>query len=107
MTYPKPEPRKKTKARKKRAKAKNTKSIRAAVFNRDGYVCRCCDRRQAESMHEIVPRSLGGKVSMENSIAVCGSGTTGCHGKLQQHKIDVFCGSVVGAEGALLFVDRS
>lgn len=40
------------------------------------------------SVHELVFKSLGGKVSLENSVTVCGSGTTGCHGYLQSHEID-------------------
>jgi 5-methylcytosine-specific restriction endonuclease McrA len=87
VACPKPEPRKRVKAREKRAESKQVKAIRAAVFERDRFLCRCCGHRPAESMHEIRPRSLGGKVSMENSIASCGSGTTGCHGRLQSHRI--------------------
>jgi hypothetical protein len=40
-------------------------------------------------MHECKPRSLGGDISIENSIAVCGSGTTGCHGFAQRHEFIV------------------
>jgi hypothetical protein len=43
----------------------------------------------AESVHEIVPKSLGGKVSLENSIPVCGDGVRGCHGLLQRHEVIV------------------
>lgn len=53
-------------------------------------------------MHELVFRSLGGKVSRTNSVAVCGSGTTGCHGHLQGHRI-AFVDWGMGAEGPLTF----
>jgi hypothetical protein len=81
--------RKQAKGKQERAESKQVKAIRAAVFERDRYLCRCCGHRPAESMHEIRPRSLGGKVSLENSIAACGSGTTGCHGFMQSHQIRV------------------
>jgi 5-methylcytosine-specific restriction endonuclease McrA len=60
-----------------------------AVFARDRETCRICRIRPAESMHEIVPRSLGGKVSLANSIAVCGDGVRGCHGFAQRHEIRI------------------
>lgn len=99
---PKPEPRKRTKRRAKREKADRITEMRLYVFARERNLCRCCRLRPAESMHEIRPRSLGGKVSKTNSIALCGSGTTGCHGFCQTHQIAVFCLSV-GAEGDVLF----
>lgn len=44
-------------------------------------------------MHEDRPKSLFGNrneaISLENSLAVCGSGTTGCHGHLQAKRIKV------------------
>jgi hypothetical protein len=39
-------------------------------------------------MHEVKPRSLGGTISIDNSIACCGSGTTGCHGFAQRHEFE-------------------
>lgn len=81
--------RKQVKAKRERGESKAVKAVRLAVFERERNMCRCCGHRKADSMHEIRPRSLGGKVSLENSIAVCGSGTTGCHGHLQGHRIRV------------------
>jgi len=54
-------------------------------------------------MHELVFRSLGGKRSASNSIAVCGDGVRGCHGLLQRHEIKWQDRDGVGAEGLLLF----
>jgi hypothetical protein len=76
-------PRKRTKARKVRVNRAAVRDVRAYVFAREREICRCCRFRPAESMHEIKPKSLRGKVSRINSIAVCGSGTTGCHGHLR------------------------
>lgn len=103
IACPKPTPRRILKARRKRQAAKVVKAVRAYVFEREGGMCRCCVTRRAESMHEIIPRSLGGEVSRTNSIAVCGDGTCGCHGKLQRHEIRVEMGSKNGAEGLLYF----
>jgi hypothetical protein len=89
LAHPKPEPRKRSKARLARTRRAHVAAVRAYVFAREQNVCRCCGIRAAESMHEIRPRSLGGKVSRENSIACCGSGTTGCHGFMQNHEISV------------------
>ena len=79
-----------------------SKAAKRAVMERDQHRCRVCGK-EAESVHELRFRSLGGKVSLENSIAVCGSGTTKCHGKLQRHRILVI-GS--NANGTLTFVER-
>ena len=64
-------------------------TIRRAVFERASDICEICHRRRAESMHEVKPKSLGGIVSLDNSIAVDGSGTTGCHGFAQRHEVIV------------------
>lgn len=69
-------------------KSTNKKAIRAKLFPEDIVVlCVCCRRRRAESMHEMKPESTGGIASELNSVPVCGSGTTGCHGHLQRHNI--------------------
>lgn len=104
LALPKPESRKRVKAREDRAYAKHVKAIRAAVFARERGICRCCGYVAAESMHEIVFRSQGGKVSMENSIAVCGDGVRGCHGRLQRHEYTVrLISKRNGAQGGLAF----
>src|SRR3954451_3813241 len=103
VACPKPEPRKRTKARKVRVSRAAVRDVRAYVFAREREICRCCRFRPAESMHELRPRSLRGKVSRTNSVAVCGSGTTGCHGYLQANEIR-WHGDWRGAEGTLMFV---
>ena len=104
---PKPPKRSTVKAREKRQHHKHVADVRAYVFARENGICRCCGKRSAESMHEILPRSLGGTVSHENSIALCGSGTTGCHGLMQQHHITVGSTDQAGADGELFFVART
>lgn len=37
------------------------------------------------SLHHVVPRSQGGDDVEENLVSVCGSGTTGHHGLLEDH----------------------
>lgn len=100
---PKPLPRRITKARKKRAHAMTVSEVREYVFARERNICRCCRKRPAESMHEIVFRSQRGKVSKKNSIAVCGDGVRGCHGFLQRHEIEV-SETPMGAESTLWFL---
>lgn len=89
FAQPKPIGRKTLKARAKRQHADRVSEVREYVFEREHGWCRCCETREADSMHEIRPRSLGGKVSRHNSIALCGSGTTGCHGLIQSHKVEI------------------
>lgn len=105
FAFPKPEPRVRTKARADRKAAGTTKDVRGYVFARERDLCRCCRIRPAQSMHEIKPRSLGGKVSRKNSIATCGElvGTEECcHTYLQTRQITVGSG-ILGAEAELYF----
>jgi len=104
---PKPEPRKKAKARKLRLHRMHVHDIRDYVFMRERNICRCCRAREAHSMHEMKPRSIGGQYSRKNSIAVCGTGTTMCHGFLQQHKIEWETNPMVGAEGFIVFTPKT
>jgi hypothetical protein len=67
--------------------SEHIKTIREAVFERDDYRCRLCLWHRADSMHELQFASLVGDrlkaTTLENCLAVCGGGTTGCHGLLQ------------------------
>lgn len=87
--FPKPPSRKKTQRLARQTYADHVAAVRAYVFGRERGICRCCRVRPAESMHEIVFKSLGGKVSRKNSIAVCGDGVQGCHGFIQRHAITI------------------
>lgn len=63
-----------------------SKAVKRAVMERDAHTCRVCGK-PAESVHELRFQSLGGKVALANSIAVCGDGVRGCHGKLQRNRL--------------------
>jgi hypothetical protein len=82
------QPRVLLKALKDKAEEKHRKDIKAKVFARDKGKCRVCGS-QADEMHELDFRSLGGKRSLENSIAVCIFRGNNCHRYLQTHAIDV------------------
>tara|TARA_R110000824_G_scaffold8899_3_gene40409 strand:- start:19756 stop:20097 length:342 start_codon:yes stop_codon:yes gene_type:complete len=82
--FPKPIPRKKEKRQREAKNREWVSWVRVKVFEREKNQCRVC-QQQAEEMHEMRFRSLGGLVSLKNSIAVCRS----CHRDLQQHRIDV------------------
>ncbi len=78
--------------------------VRVYVFARERNLCRVCRLRAAVSRHELRFRSLGGKVTRENCVAVCGDGVHGCHGHLQAHRILYdFETPIKGAEGTILF----
>lgn len=105
VACPKPtKTRKQLKDRRHRAESATTKAVRLAVFDREQSTCRCCKVRLAESLHEIKPRSLGGKRTLSNCVALCGSGTTGCHGFVQSYRI-VTIGR--DAEQALTFIPQT
>jgi hypothetical protein len=96
MTLVKPkrgEYRRQLKARRRAERKAKNEAVRPVVFSRAHGFCECCKRRRAETMHEDRPKSLFGNrsdaISEDNSYAVCGSGTTGCHGYLQRHEIVV------------------
>lgn len=102
----KPEHHQKTKRREKREQSDRDSDIRKYVFARERNICRCCRCRPAESRHELQFRSLGGKVSRTNCVAVCGSGTTGCHGFLQRLRIAWGAASIRRAEDTLYFTPK-
>lgn len=87
---PKPEPRQRTKARKDRQTAAHVRQVRAVVFHEHANRCVVCGW-PADSLHEIRPSSVVGSrviaTTVDNSVPVCGSGTTKCHGLLQQHLV--------------------
>ena len=52
--------------------------VRQQVFERSKGECRNCGEpitSKTMHMHEVVPRSKGGEISLDNSIALCGN----CH----------------------------
>lgn len=47
-------------------------------------LCRSCGAWPV-SLHHVVSRSLGGDDVAENLIPLCGDGTRGCHGAIENH----------------------
>lgn len=88
--------------RKPKAERDAISAIRQYVFGRERDTCRVCRCRLAQSLHEIVPRSRGGKVTRKNSIGVCGQLGNGheCHGLCQRYEVVIEM-PPEGAEGPL------
>ena len=75
------------------------KSMVACVLERAGYRCEACGKLLGEtrgvdySIHHRRPRGMGGTHwhganLAPNLLAVCGSGTTGCHGWIETHRTE-------------------
>ena len=79
------------------------REVKAAVFARDRGRCRVCGGKAYE-MHELRFRSLGGKRSLSNSVAVCDFRGMHCHRKLQTLVIKVArLHAKLGANGIVAF----
>jgi len=91
LAIPKPEARKRTKARLKRQFAKDRKACRAASYQRDGGCCVRCGTPlklnlsdigaywfNVANIHEKLPRSLGGSaLDTDNTETLCAECHTG------------------------------
>lgn len=63
--------------------------VRRQVERRDGNRCVKCGQlvaRDEDSIHHRIPRGRGGTNDVENLILLCGTGTTGHHGWVEQHR---------------------
>ena len=63
-----------------------------------GVACRVCSASPLAAhmtLHHLVSKSLGGDDVAANLVALCGSGTTGCHGLVEAR--DPWACSVLGA----------
>lgn len=47
------------------------KAIRQAVLDRDGHICVWCGREATEADHYPIPKSQGGRDTMDNLVASC------------------------------------
>lgn len=63
-----------------------TPAQKAAVWDRDGNRCQWCGRRDVSQIHHRLPRGRGGDNRLSNLIVLCGSGTTGCHGRVEHNR---------------------
>lgn len=67
---------------------------------RDYWSCRRCGH-PAESVDHRLPRSRGGDDSLFNLQALCGSGTTGCHGWKEHNPRDAIAAGF-GVAGSIV-----
>lgn len=67
------------------------------VLARDGHACTLCgrsvrgDRGYAWSIHHRKARGMGGRAGANqpsNLLTVCGSGTDGCHGRIESRRAE-------------------
>lgn len=65
----------------------NEKTARARVAQRSGGVCEVCGSAQATNFHHRQNASQGGKWLPSNGLHLCGSGTTGCHGRVTANPV--------------------
>jgi hypothetical protein len=60
--------------------------VRAQVMQRDGSTCWGCGTDRSPTFQHCDPRGMGGtseRITAAHGIVLCGSGTTGCHGKTE------------------------
>jgi hypothetical protein len=50
-------------------------------------LCRVCSNAVGATLHHLVSKSLGGDDVADNLVPLCGSGTTGCHGLVEDHNM--------------------
>ena len=65
------------------------RKTRTLVLERDGYACVCCGRSvigQPYSLQHRKRRSQGGGNSPSNLVTVLGTGTTGCHERIDSRR---------------------
>jgi len=86
------------KPRRKPAKGSKgvSKEVRAQVLSRAAYKCERCGIPLSQgfyySLHHRTPRGMGGTKAERlnlpsNLVAICGSGTTGCHGFIESNRV--------------------
>lgn len=67
-------------------------NTRRNVLCRAFFACEICGTKQEmSSIHHRTPRGMGGSRdkklnSMANLVYICGSGTTGCHGRVESYR---------------------
>lgn len=85
-----------------------TRTTREVVWARAGGRCELCGGSIAGvvgfSMHHRLPRRMGGSSRPElntpaNLILLCGSGTTGCHGRVESHREQAYGEGLLLREG--------
>ena len=69
---------------------KDEKVARKLVAERSGGVCEICGANRATNFQHRVNRSQGGAWSASNGLHACGSGTTGCHGRMHHDPAEAY-----------------
>lgn len=82
---------------------------RLIVIQRAGYLCEKClgplGTLEGMSVHHRRPRGMGGTKrpginEAENLLALCGSGTTGCHGRIEANRAESYSRGLLLRTGA-------
>jgi hypothetical protein len=90
-----PKPKRKPRTTAKKGINTPSKEFRLLVMARSNFTCERCGKKLGEgehvSVHHRTPRGMGGSHDqslnlMSNLMALCGSGTTGCHGWIESHR---------------------
>lgn len=85
-----------------------TKTTREIVWTRAGGRCELCGGSLAGmvgfSVHHRLPRRMGGSSRPElntpaNLIVLCGSGTTGCHGRIESNREQAYTDGLLLHDG--------
>ena len=66
-----------------------SRKVRALVLERDGHACVCCGQSvtgRPYSLQHRKRRSQGGSNSPSNLVVVLGTGTTGCHERIDSRR---------------------
>ena len=82
MTLARRAPMRRTPTRRSTAAHRIPASVRAALHERAMSCCEVCGTNGATNAHHRVNQSQGGHHTLGNLMLACGSGTTGCHGRI-------------------------
>jgi hypothetical protein len=61
------------------------KALRDKLRERSDGICEVCGSAPATNWHHRKNRSQGGPNSLSNALHCCGSGCTGCHGRITEN----------------------
>ena len=67
-----------------------TKAQRITLGVRSGGHCEICHTAVATNWHHRKNRSQGGDNSLSNAMHLCGSGSTGCHGRVTENPAEAY-----------------
>ena len=72
---------------KRSGRSKDPQAMRRAHVQRTP--CAVCGDTGSPTLHHVLPRSHGGDDNPANLVALCGSGTAGCHGMIEANDVAV------------------